>query len=1138
MPFSPLAPPRLAISTHEGRSKRIRKTLNHLKHAQKSDLRLPQPCIFEIKHFISRFERTKDSPTNTIPKFIISQLESQGIITNMDMHKWQVFAVLQILDDHISLDPFNWSNSIPTLFFWKDRRGQRPFYLFAYTTLRMDPHSYSVPDLLSLRNTEHPQQLLAKLRENAETRTLLSKERTSENQPAVFHPAASSNHSRASRKSKPISSSTDEGDEVVFQGKNQGEVQWKYRGRTGSECASTEPLSAPVGLDKQQSEGFQRFFKAVVSPTHVRVTAGGRIVPNTRGSVSPTAKWDKEKAGDDAQDSAEPSKEATTGSAASTAYGQMPRPMITPLYAHQQMGPLVYQHAGMQMPLYPVPHGYMPYPMAPATSPAFSHIPFPPTTEGQKAVRNENNIAVGPDNRAQQPAVQLSPPDQFDQTRPCFPVSYPVQVDGQAMYPLTGITQVPQPRSYQVVGNSLIQHPVAVYPGSAQQPVAAPTPVDHSQRYALNSLCKNSDIVYTGGIQDYHLQWAKMTLASLSATPHVSSIRPSEITRKQVENMKTALKHYINQLEHNRHQIDEPWAFAQAKMLQEEVVKFETIQRAQEVYEKERYPAMEPTPAHIAAQPFMQTQRFMPHHMMQAGQMVMPISNITPSRAPSIRHNQESGSSHHGSKRSHGRHAAPRHFQPPGPRMAPFVNAAGGAPAATDAAPRRRSRNAGATGINTTKQDQSTDHIDSYQRHLIDKFSADDATEEEKEALRKMTQPLMTQEEEQPSTSLEESSDNTSSNNTQKTQPSSQSTSQDQSADAKNTLVSGAYLAPNNTYGASLNMKSPGAYPGNAMSSYLAPVIENNVNAPYLVGNPAGMYPWGYNRGIRDYVYARELTEDEKQARDLYWNQQPNKGTGLPKFDGKDFWAPSPEKPHNGQHERNGSSHQADTGLETRSSDADPFRSSQDKDSIRSQKTERRLSKAIPIVAPPPETDKKATSGASTTRKTQVGEGVAEVASNEGSSGTPSAQATRRLLERSRYVLAHASVNNLVTDPSKSTKSGQDLWQTILKKGSTSGAALTGTVSSTTATGYLPQYYGNAVASLGPTISNMSPVAASLDVVDKLTELEAPRSATEKSGENCPPSSAPSLEHDVTKDLHERMLRDAKRRGVIGSDWQ
>jgi hypothetical protein len=108
----------------------------------------------------------------------------------------------------------------------------------------------------------------------------------------------------------------------------------------------------------------------------------------------------------------------------------------------------------------------------------------------------------------------------------------------------------------------------------------------------------------------------------------------------------------------------------------------------------------------------------------------------------------------------------------------------------------------------------------------------------------------------------------------------------------------------------------------------------------------------------------------------------------------------------------------------------------------------------------------------------------------------------------------------------------------MLKKGSASGHALPGAVSSTTATGYLPQYSGNAIASFGPMAPNGSPALASPNTDDKFTEFEGPRLATEKVGENCPPSSAPSIEHDITKDLHERMLRDAERRGVIGSDWQ
>jgi len=108
----------------------------------------------------------------------------------------------------------------------------------------------------------------------------------------------------------------------------------------------------------------------------------------------------------------------------------------------------------------------------------------------------------------------------------------------------------------------------------------------------------------------------------------------------------------------------------------------------------------------------------------------------------------------------------------------------------------------------------------------------------------------------------------------------------------------------------------------------------------------------------------------------------------------------------------------------------------------------------------------------------------------------------------------------------------------MLKKGSASGNVLPGALSPTTATGYLPQYSGNAIASLGPTVSNNPTSRVSPNADDKFVELEGSRAPMEKIGENCPPSSAPSMETGITKDLHERMLRDAARRGVIGSDWQ
>lgn len=66
---------------------------------------------------------------------------------------------------------------------------------------------------------------------------------------------------------------------------------------------------------------------------------------------------------------------------------------------------------------------------------------------------------------------------------------------------------------------------------------------------------------------------------------------------------------------------------------------------------------------------------------------------------------------------------------------------------------------------------------------------------------------------------------------------------------------------------------------------------------PYLLGfSPRGP---GYERsGPSEIIYPRALTEDEIRARHLYWGKAPAEvKKGLPKFDGKDFYPASPEKP-------------------------------------------------------------------------------------------------------------------------------------------------------------------------------------------------------------------------------------------------
>ena len=71
---------------------------------------------------------------------------------------------------------------------------------------------------------------------------------------------------------------------------------------------------------------------------------------------------------------------------------------------------------------------------------------------------------------------------------------------------------------------------------------------------------------------------------------------------------------------------------------------------------------------------------------------------------------------------------------------------------------------------------------------------------------------------------------------------------------------------------------------------------QSSQQRPYLVGSlPPGSNSKDAVHG--NFIYPRELTAEEIRARHLYWGQAPRSAMkGLPKFDGKDFYPPSPSK--------------------------------------------------------------------------------------------------------------------------------------------------------------------------------------------------------------------------------------------------
>jgi hypothetical protein len=93
----------------------------------------------------------------------------------------------------------------------------------------------------------------------------------------------------------------------------------------------------------------------------------------------------------------------------------------------------------------------------------------------------------------------------------------------------------------------------------------------------------------------------------------------------------------------------------------------------------------------------------------------------------------------------------------------------------------------------------------------------------------------------------------------------------------------------------------------------------SNFGVPYLLGTlPKGVNP--RTARDQDYCYKRPLTEEERRARFLYWGKAPKSAVkGLPKYDGKHFYPPSPVK------ERSVELSQ-ESNYRITDSDGDPFR--------------------------------------------------------------------------------------------------------------------------------------------------------------------------------------------------------------------
>ncbi|OAA46182.1 hypothetical protein NOR_02935 [Metarhizium rileyi] len=759
------------------------------------------------------------------------------------------------------------------------------------------------------------------------------------------------------------------------------DAEWKYRGRTESEHGEHHPIGAPAGLTAQKDEGFQRFYKAVVSPTHVRVTAGGRIVPNTRGSSSPTAKWTKEKVGFESTYTHRP---------ASQGLGEVPAYPIPAALSHQAFGtfPPLFPGFFPGMPAALAPGAPQPYPlpwqMGFGMGNSFGMVPGPtsptpavkPNTKPTEASGTNERQCDSTHSDSSSP-VRISPPENFDPTRPYYVHGQWIAPGGGPFYHY-GMTPLP---GYPV-GGPAIMHP----------------------RYTLGATMQSMQAKPDRPMQMHTPVTTSSSVPSLAghSTVPISSIRPSEITKKQIESLRSTLRYYEDQLQYNKHQIDEKSMEHQADMVRDQIQQFEKTLKSQlDAERKSQYPKPE-------------TQRDSSSSSSHNnGRSAMPLAS---SEAKSDRASRQS---------SHSQVAA--------------VVAAVHAPSTK---PQKNHDQYSCRRSSTLKS------VKSASAPVSAKITPD-SSESSEPTKKSSTLPV--------SAAL-----------APPFHP------RADSAASVPLPLAVCVSSGNSTEDTDYNQELNEDHSAESIGS------ENFGEKPYLIGRLAEDRSLGTDSSPR-YSYSRELTEDELRARHMYWGNAPRHlQKGLPKFDGKDFYPPSPAKSQRltstlGPTTQNQSLPRgsAEIMLKTSKVVVDPFRSL-------GRATQRLSRSALGAV----------TQSENLTSSDELSEdqckGQQGTSLSNGPAGCGYEDFRKALIENADS--SADSCKDKSSDDDDSTnilfrgrkymatnsKTRNEIWQSMWKRSKSSATAVPGTVSSMTARGVLPNYAGHATASLTPTIANAS----------------------------------------------------------------
>ncbi|KAL8380686.1 hypothetical protein RB595_005117 [Gaeumannomyces hyphopodioides] len=946
----------------------------------------------------------------------------------------------------------------------------------------MPSQSYTPAELLALRASRSVEGILTAGRNDPELASIIVAPR--ERPINTFGAVGSASMMMPTQKTNKDESST-EPDEVVFKRRFEHQFPtidqaWKLRGRGGSEVASgtghqfgKQPANAPSEMASQHHEGFQRFYKTVVSPTHVRVTAGGRIVPNTRGMPSPTIIRPRDKSAlEAAKANGSPvrtratlppstdSDAAPKAQRASQAQMHLPPPLFAAFPPNSFTSPVPGSPIQlMAPPMMPVnlPYGTYYQPSRPPQvlrKPSAS--PKGPLQELQ--ARKDENEASGQQPGSQQPETKgpkISPIEQLDLTKPYV-------VNGQLFYPVPSgnfpamgvpmVAGIPgfAPLHPQVTG--MMPHHLSLNPmlGGLGFPGAPGVVPGMAPGAAASAMQQQRD-------QAQQIQGGSLSLGPLSAPwgPPISSIKPSEITKKQIESLKANLKYHEDQLLFNKHQVDEKEMEKMVETLRGDIKFFEMKKARQVAHELQHYPKRESSSEMDKAD----AGSIPRPPRSSSGQASLPdqqkvAAALEGARKPGSLRKRELSRLESGGigTRSDG-----LHFDSPDPKCG-----AGAAepprnsvlPSGAALAPPFEPRSGHVFGVPT-------------QRPLDNSFAALALTDEARKA------------------SMER-------------------------------LLSAGAGAWDQFEGTGKPENKPltmtrlpkGATKKLATTSSMSSQDKPRYELPYLIGTlPPGTD--ARTAHDTDYHYPRALTDAEIRARYLYWSKAPAEyRAGLPKYDGRNFYRASPpatdssetaiDASHTGPAQRNPSA-STDSGLSFNKlvTTRDPFCPST---------PTKQPSQARP-----------ANSSTSVNNTTNMARKLGNLSMGEVSLNTGKRLQDRASAQSAR--LADADVKSIdCLDKRSSERPGARLLQAMLKRGANrSSGALPGAVTSTNAHGYVPPFgfstFSMAPPTMGPIVAHPSGSPA-LSTPGKTSDKNGGILATsmERQAENRPPLGQASLE--------------------------